>query len=266
MNGTPYEKLLADVAAGRVSVRAAAEKLAALPFEEMGHTKLDTHRAFRQGWPEVIFGAGKQPRQVVEIVRAARRHGHDVLVTRVDAAMAATLKRAFSAGRHHPVSRTFAIVPKKTARRGRVAVVTAGTSDIPVAEEAAVTLETMGHRVDRIYDVGVAGIHRLPAHMTPLRRANAVVVPAGVGWRGARQRGRRPRPGPGDRRPDVVWLRRELRRDRGASGDAELVQRECGGGQHRQRLRRRLDRGADNRHGHDGRPHGLTSAALGVQT
>jgi hypothetical protein len=180
MNGTRYEKLLADVAAGRVSVAAAAERLASLPFEEMGHTKLDTHRAFRQGWPEVVFGAGKQPRQVVEIVRAARRHGHDVLVTRVDPAMGRLLKRTVKAGRHDPVSRTFAVLVGPARRRGCVAVVTAGTSDIPVAEEAAVTLETMGHRVERIFDVGVAGIHRLLAHMEPLRRANAIVVAAGM--------------------------------------------------------------------------------------
>ena len=180
MNGTRYEKLLADVAAGRVTVRAAAERLATLPFVEMGHTKLDTHRAFRQGWPEVVFGAGKPAAQVVEIVSAARRERHDVLVTRVDGRLGGLLKRAFRGGRYDRVSRTFAIVRKGAAPRGCVAVVTAGTSDIPVAEEAAVTLETMGHRVERIYDVGVAGIHRLLAHMTPLRRASAIVVAAGM--------------------------------------------------------------------------------------
>ena len=180
MNGTHYEQLLSDVAAGRVSVKAAAERLARLPFLAVGHTKLDTHRAFRQGWPEVIFGAGKRAAHVAEIVRAARREGHDVLVTRVDPAMGRLLKRTFKAGRHDPVARTFAIVGKKRRPRGCVAVVTAGTSDIPVAEEAAVTLETMGHRVERVYDVGVAGIHRLLAHMDPLRNAHAVIVAAGM--------------------------------------------------------------------------------------
>ncbi|MBI5529472.1 MAG: nickel pincer cofactor biosynthesis protein LarB [Deltaproteobacteria bacterium] len=180
MNGTGYEKLLGDVAAGRVSVRTAAERLAALPFIEMGHTKLDTHRPFRQGFPEVVMGQGKLPGQVVQIVRTAHRQGHVVLVTRVGTEMGTILKRGFPAGRHDPVSRTFTIAKKTRQKHGLVAVVTAGTSDIPVAEEAAVTLDVMGHRVERIYDVGVAGIHRLFKHIARLRKARAVVVAAGM--------------------------------------------------------------------------------------
>jgi NCAIR mutase (PurE)-related protein len=180
MDRTKYIKLLDDVAAGRVKPARAAESLASMPFVDMGHTKLDTHRTLRQGYPEVIFGAGKAPSQIVEIAREALKAGSPVLVTRVDPAVGRTLKKALKKGRYNPVSRTFHAGGTLRSPIGLVAVVTAGTSDIPVAEEAAVTLEVMGHGVLRVFDVGVAGIHRLFHHMEPIRKANAIVVAAGM--------------------------------------------------------------------------------------
>ncbi|MFA6032353.1 MAG: nickel pincer cofactor biosynthesis protein LarB [Myxococcota bacterium] len=181
MKKSPYETLLENVAAGRVSPAEAAKKLGELPYMDMGHTKLDTHRMLRQGFPEVIFGAGKKPEHMIEIARAAIRSGHDVLVTRLAPGAAGLLKRRLKRGRYFADARMFVVkVSKSGAPRGMVAVVTAGTSDIPVAEEAAVTLDSMGHRVERCYDVGVAGIHRLLMHVEGLRTANAVVVVAGM--------------------------------------------------------------------------------------
>jgi NCAIR mutase (PurE)-related protein len=175
------EALLASVAGGSMTPREAAERLASLPFVDLGHTKLDTHRQLRQGYPEVVFGAGKTIGQITEIARAAIGAGHAVLVTRVERDAGKKLEKALKPGRYDETSKTFRHLSGERAEpRGQVAVVTAGTSDIPIAEEAAVTLEVMGHAVDRIYDVGVAGIHRLFSHMERLRKANAVVVVAGM--------------------------------------------------------------------------------------
>jgi NCAIR mutase (PurE)-related protein len=180
MNREKFIRLLRDVAGGGLDPEAAAERLAGLPFEDLGHTKLDTHRALRQGFPEVIFGAGKSAAQMIDIARAALKSGNPLLVTRLDRRGGAALKKALRGGKYDPVSRTFTAGLKRSRPRGLVAVVTAGTSDIPVAEEAAVTLEVMGHRTARVFDVGVAGIHRLLHHVKPLREANAIVVVAGM--------------------------------------------------------------------------------------
>ena len=176
-------KLLAEVERGNIAPEAAADRLASLPFEDLGHTRVDHHRSLRTGLPEVIFAAGKEPHQVVDIFSSLANDGVDVLATRVNAATAELVLTRHPAAEHNPTARTVALrqtVREDNPGRGHVVVVCAGTSDVPVAEEAAVTAETFGARVTRLYDVGVAGLHRLLAVRENLRTAHAVIVCAGM--------------------------------------------------------------------------------------
>jgi NCAIR mutase (PurE)-related protein len=180
MNPDAVKKLLEAVHDGRTSIAAAMEELRALPFVELGHSTVDTHRALRQGFPEVIYGGGKTVRQIVEVARALGAEAN-VLVTRMGAAEAAEVVAEIG-GTYDPVSRTIRVVrvPIEERGAGPIAVISAGTSDQPVAEEAAVTAEMLGNRVDRIWDVGVAGIHRVMHKTDRLRAANVIVVVAGM--------------------------------------------------------------------------------------
>jgi len=153
----------------------------AAPVADLGFARVDTHRALRRGFPEVIFGAGKTPQQVVKI--AAELIGHDqrVLVTRVTDEHARALRRRFKKTVYHQMARCLTIDPKPLPKRsGPIAVVCAGTSDLPVAEEAAVTADIMGNRVERIADVGVAGVHRLFGQLERIQTATVVIVVAGM--------------------------------------------------------------------------------------
>jgi hypothetical protein len=181
MNPEKLKELLRNVAAGAVSCEEALERLRALPFEDLGFAKIDHHRALRQGAPEVIFAENKTPGQVAEIVGRIRAQGNNVLATRCGADVVAAVCAAHPDAVHHEAARTITVTvhpPKLQA--GYVAVVCAGTSDIPVAEEAAVTCEAMGVTARRVYDVGVAGIHRLLNQHATLTGANALVVCAGM--------------------------------------------------------------------------------------
>ncbi len=175
-------KLLDEVAAGKRTADAAYRKIRSLPFESLGAAHVDHHRAIRQGVPEVIFGEGKTAAQVVAIARAMRRAGQDVLVTRADGAKRRAIRRAFREAKLYPAARCAVIRKGRRAIRGKgtVLVVTAGTSDIPVAEEAAVTAEFLGNRVVRLFDVGVAGIHRLLSRKKTIWSARVIVVAAGM--------------------------------------------------------------------------------------
>lgn len=173
--------LLEEVAQGRRTPDAALLALKELPFQDLGFAKVDHHRALRLGVPEVIFGQGKAPDHLASIARAIVDRGHDLLVTRVDAVQAEAVLAAVPAAHHEPRARTITL--RREARPtppDPVLVVAAGTSDLPVAEEARVTAEACGSRVETLYDVGVAGIHRLLAHTQVLRRAGVVVVVAGM--------------------------------------------------------------------------------------
>jgi pyridinium-3,5-biscarboxylic acid mononucleotide synthase len=174
--------LLERVQGSDISVEDALEALRQLPFRDIGVATLDHHRALRQGVPEVIFGERKTVDQIVRIAEEMVRAGHNVLVTRVDPDKATALCARLPAFHHQAEARTLSIsvapVPRRS--RGPVAVVTAGTSDISVAEEAVVTLEAVGLEALRLYDVGVAGIHRLLHRLEDLRRAAAVIVIAGM--------------------------------------------------------------------------------------
>jgi hypothetical protein len=175
-------RLLRDVRAGRVSVADAVERLRALPFEDLGFAKVDTHRELRTGFPEVIYCAGKTVSQILQIARRIVDRHHVALASRCWPEVHEAAREAFPDVAWHEAARILVIGrPRRPSRRARpIAVVTAGTADVPVAEEAAVTAETIGCRVERIYDVGVAGLHRLLGHREKLTKARAIVVVAGM--------------------------------------------------------------------------------------
>ena len=172
--------LLAEVERGELTAAAAATRLASLPFEDLGHTRVDHHRSLRTGLPEVIYAAGKTPQQTVEIFSSLASDGVDVLATRVDPGTAEAILAQHPLATHNALGRTVALQQGQGERRGHIAVLCAGTSDLPVAEEAATTAETFGVRVSRLYDVGVAGLHRLLAVRDELVQAHAVIVCAGM--------------------------------------------------------------------------------------
>jgi NCAIR mutase (PurE)-related protein len=175
--------LLAGVAAGAVPVDEAERRLAWNPVEELAFASLDHHRALRQGFPEVVFGQGKTPDQVVAIAQRIAARGDGFLATRVALEAAEALAAALPAIELNPLGRTAWLAPAEPLQRqtrGPVLIVTAGTSDLPVAEEAAVTASAYGNPVERLTDVGVAGIHRLLSRTDALRSAAVVIVVAGM--------------------------------------------------------------------------------------
>jgi hypothetical protein len=165
-----------------MSIDAALAQLKSLPFEDIGFATLDHHRTLRKGFPEVIWGEGKTAPQIIAIIKNMLRRKHPILVTRVDTAKAVRIKKALPALTYHPASRLLTLQPGRPANRGRgtILVVSAGTSDIPVAEEALVTASLMGNAVDHLYDVGVAGIHRLMDKKEKLFAASVLIVVAGM--------------------------------------------------------------------------------------
>lgn len=182
MDSERLADLLEQVQRKKVSVTEAMARLRHLPFEDLGFAKIDHHRALRQGFAEVVMGQGKDAKQIAAIVQAMRRKRNNVLVTRLDSAQAGQLKRLRTGLTFHPVARAATWHGKriKITGKGTVLVVCAGTSDIAVAEEAVVTSEIMGNRVERLYDVGVAGIHRLLGNRARLDDASVLIVVAGM--------------------------------------------------------------------------------------
>jgi len=184
MNASDIRELLEDVERKKLSVQQALTRLKHMPFEDLGFAKIDHHRALRQGFAEVIFARGKTPEQIAQIVRRMLRPRGartNILVTRANRPVYAAVRRASRIARFYPVSGAIAIRrSKEIAGRGTILVVSAGTSDIPVAEEALVTAETMGNRAEGIYDVGVAGLHRLLEHRRQLAQARVIICVAGM--------------------------------------------------------------------------------------
>jgi len=182
MTAERLRQLLKEVAEGKTSVDTAFGKMRSLPFESLGMANVDHHRSIRQGIPEVILGEGKTAVQIAAIARAMRRSGADVLVTRLDPAKQRAIRKRFREAVLYPEARCAVIRSGKPEIKGKgtILVVTAGTSDIPVAEEAAVTAEFLGNRVERLFDVGVAGIHRLLLRKEALLTARVLVVVAGM--------------------------------------------------------------------------------------
>jgi NCAIR mutase (PurE)-related protein len=181
MERSKLRQLLQAVAAGDLPPDDALQRLRALPFEDLGFAKIDHHRALRRGYPETVFCAGKTPGQVVDIIDRMRNHGSNVLATRCSAEVVDAVLRAHPDAVHHEAAHAITVTVSPAERlKGFVAVVCAGTSDIPVAEEAAVTCDMMGNSTERIYDVGVAGLHRILHHREILENANALIVCAGM--------------------------------------------------------------------------------------
>jgi pyridinium-3,5-biscarboxylic acid mononucleotide synthase len=181
VNPDQLRALLEDVRSGATDLETAAARLRTLPFEDLGFAKVDHHRALRHGIPEVVFGKGKTPEQVNAIVAALLARSPNVLVTRATPEMAALVQATVADAEYFPASGALRIWRDRTVQgKGTIAIVCAGTSDLPVAEEAQVTAETMGNTIDAIHDVGVAGIHRLMHHRDRLAAARVVIVCAGM--------------------------------------------------------------------------------------
>ncbi len=173
-------KLLRSVADGKTTPEDALLELKEEPFEDLGYAKIDYHRSVRQGASEVIYGAGKTPEQIRGIVIAMGERGcRNILVTRISQEAANMLQEAVPVD-YHPLARLAIAFPEEIEKRGNIVVATGGTSDLPVAEEAALTAEVLGNRVTRLYDVGVAGLHRLLSNLDELMSARCVVAVAGM--------------------------------------------------------------------------------------
>jgi len=173
--------LLAQIRDGTVTPEEGVARLSDLPYEDAGFAKIDHHRPLRTGMPEVIYGAGKTDQQVIEIFDRMARRGGNVLATRVAESAAAAILALHPAAIHNPVARTISLrQQEQPALLGTIAVLCAGTSDLPVAEEARITAELFGHHVASFYDVGVAGLHRLLAHLPALGEARVLIVCAGM--------------------------------------------------------------------------------------
>ena len=180
MDREAIRRLFEELVAGRVDVDAALDRLRGLPYEDLGFAKVDHHRALRGGAAEAVFCPGKTPEQVVAIVeRLAARHSN-VLATRAGADVAAAVAASGLAHVYHATARLLVVRPEPVEAIGLIVVASAGTADLPVAEEAALVAEALGNRVERLQDCGVAGLHRLLAHYDLLAEANAIVVVAGM--------------------------------------------------------------------------------------
>lgn len=186
MNRDQLRDLLESVAARQMDVGDAVERLAALPYVDLGHTKLDTHRALRKGFPEVVYAQGKTPQQVAEIMqRLSEASDSPVLATRASQEAHEAVRALCTEVEYHELARAIVVGRSRLKRKPNyessyISVLCAGTSDIPVADEAALTAELLGNRVERVYDVGVAGLHRLMDQVELLRASACLVVVAGM--------------------------------------------------------------------------------------
>ena len=182
MDTARLHDLLSRVKGGQVAVEQAVEALKTLPFEDLGFARVDHHRALRTGFPEVIFGQGKTAAQIAAIAQRLIANGHHVLVTRLDAEKADAVHALLPALRYYAEGCVAALgqPPSPPPEQGNILVAAAGTADLPVSEEAAVSAELLGNRVERLYDVGVAGLHRLLDSLDQLRAASVLIVVAGM--------------------------------------------------------------------------------------
>lgn len=182
MTPEDLQQLLTAVRNGHLTVEAGLNRLATLPFERAGEALVDHHRALRQGVPEIVFGEGKTLTQLQEIVGTLLANGSNAILTRIGEHLAAALQKDFPVGEYDPVGRIFSVIqqPATEPHGGLVLVASAGTSDLPVAREAATVARLLGNPVEELPDVGVAGLHRLLAHLELLRRAAVIIAIAGM--------------------------------------------------------------------------------------
>ncbi len=180
MDSNSIKRLLKKVQKGELTPDDALQSFKDLPYKDLGFAKVDTHRAIRCGFPEVIFCAGKTPAQVFNIADQIIKNGADLLATHADREMYEHIARKHKAARYNEMARTIVLRRSRRKKRGLILIVTAGTSDIPVAEEAKETAEIMGNKVNVLYDVGVAGIHRLLKNKKEITAARVIIVVAGM--------------------------------------------------------------------------------------
>jgi hypothetical protein len=182
MNIKKLEELLKKVKSGKITLNEAITQLKSLPFEDLGFTRIDHHRSLRKGFPEVIWGEGKTSRQILSIMKQLKQKGQNILITRLEEKKAKTIQKIFLKSQYYPKSKvlTYLTHPVKPEGKGTILVITAGTTDIPVAEEAAITAQFMGNCVETLYDVGVAGIHRLLYERERMEKAYVLIVAAGM--------------------------------------------------------------------------------------
>jgi len=182
MNSKTVAAILTEFREGRLSLEEAVEKFKDLPYEDLDYAKIDHHRMLRQGFPEVVFAQGKTPAQVATIVERLARVNGNVIASRATPEMYETTRALVPDAQYHELARMIVVRRKEVAvdQDRFILVMTAGTSDIPVAEEAALTAEIMGNKVARVFDVGVAGIHRLLAQRQTIEQANVIIVVAGM--------------------------------------------------------------------------------------
>jgi NCAIR mutase (PurE)-related protein len=182
MNVRKLEDLLRKVRSGKTAVDKAVTELKSLPFEDLGFTRIDHHRSLRRGFPEVIWGQGKTPGQILPIMKQLKRKGQNILITRLEERKVKAIQKIFPKSRYHPRSQvlTYLTHPVQAEGKGTILVITAGTTDIPVAEEATVTAQFMGNHTETLFDVGVAGIHRLLSERQKLESARVLIVVAGM--------------------------------------------------------------------------------------
>jgi pyridinium-3,5-biscarboxylic acid mononucleotide synthase len=181
LNSESIRKLFEQVRAGKLSPDDAVSELRHLPFEDLGFAKIDHHRALRVGIPEVVLGQGKTPAQVASIFKRLATHGQNVLATRSTKEQFSAVRKVVPKAKYDQTARAIVLRrDRKKYGRGLITVISAGTSDVPVGEEAVITAELMGNEVERLYDVGVAGIHRLLAHRREISRSRVIIVCAGM--------------------------------------------------------------------------------------
>jgi NCAIR mutase (PurE)-related protein len=175
------KKILKDYKNGKTSLEEVLEKIKFLPYEDLGFAKIDNHRVIRKGYIETIFCKGKTTKQIIEIIKKMVENNHNVLATKANKKIFNEVKKIFPKAQYNELAKTFIIKNQKVKKKkGKILVLTAGTSDIPVAEEAAITAELMGNSVEKVYDVGVAGIHRLFDIKDKIFSANVIIVVAGM--------------------------------------------------------------------------------------
>lgn len=175
------KKILQDYKKGKIDLSTVLDKIKTLPYEDLGFAKIDTHRIIRKGFPETVFCKGKTISQIIKILESMSKDGYNILATKANNKIYAAVKKIYPDAEYNKIAKTIVIRREKIkTKKGKILVITAGTSDIPVAEEAVVTAELMGNKVEKIYDVGVAGVHRLLDIKDKIFKANVIVVVAGM--------------------------------------------------------------------------------------
>jgi len=175
------KKVLQDYKNGKIELSEVLEKIKTFPYEDLGFAKIDTHRALRKGFPETVFCKGKTTYQILKILDSMSKHNHSVLATKADKKIYSAVKKIYPDAKYNDLAKTIVVKKEKIKpKKGKILIITAGTSDIPVAEEAVVTAELMGNNVDKAYDVGVAGVHRLFDIKDKIFEADVIIVVAGM--------------------------------------------------------------------------------------